>query len=58
MVPGVYPAYLTYDAYLANRRTLQDNLYNFARKGGGAPREGLHFWLGWSSVAVAAGAWR
>jgi DNA invertase Pin-like site-specific DNA recombinase len=40
VVPGVYPAYLTYDAYLANRRTLQDNLYNFARKGGGAPREG------------------
>jgi hypothetical protein len=40
LVPGVYPAYLTYDAYLANRRTLQDNLYNFALKGSGAPREG------------------
>jgi DNA invertase Pin-like site-specific DNA recombinase len=41
VVPDVYPAYLTYDAYLANRRALADNLYNFARKGRGAPREGL-----------------
>lgn len=40
VVPAVYPAYLSYDAYLANRRALQDNLYNFARKRGGAPREG------------------
>jgi hypothetical protein len=41
VVPDVYPGYLTYDAYLANRRALKDNLYNFARKGRGAPREGL-----------------
>lgn len=41
VVPDVYPGYLTYDAYLANRQALQDNLYNFARKGRGAPREGL-----------------
>ncbi|GAA4246867.1 hypothetical protein GBZ26_13175 [Azospirillum formosense] len=41
VVPDVYPAYLSYDAYLANRRALQGNLYNFARKGSGAPREGV-----------------
>ncbi len=41
VVPDVYPGYLTYDAYLANRRSLRDNLYNFANKGRGAPREGL-----------------
>jgi DNA invertase Pin-like site-specific DNA recombinase len=41
VVPDVYPGYLTYDAYLANRRVLKDNLYNFAQKGRGAPREGL-----------------
>jgi hypothetical protein len=41
VVPDVYPGYLTYDAYLANRRALKDNLYNFARKGRGAPRDGL-----------------
>src|SRR5689334_22154058 len=41
VVPNVYPAYLTYDAYQANRRALRGNLYNFARKGDGAPREGL-----------------
>lgn len=41
VVPDIYPGYLGYDAYLANRRVLQDNLYNFDRKGRGAPREGL-----------------
>jgi DNA invertase Pin-like site-specific DNA recombinase len=41
VVPDVYPAYLSFDAYLANRRLLRDNLYNFAAKGHGAPRAGL-----------------
>ncbi|HET8728414.1 MAG TPA: recombinase family protein [Alphaproteobacteria bacterium] len=41
VVPEVYPGYLSYDAYLANRRMLQDNLYKLARKGRGAPRAGL-----------------
>jgi DNA invertase Pin-like site-specific DNA recombinase len=40
VIPGVYPAYLSYDQYLLNRRSLQDNLYNFAAKRHGAPREG------------------
>ncbi|MFC7478404.1 recombinase family protein [Dankookia sp. GCM10030260] len=40
VVPGVYPAYLTYDQYLRNRQQLRDNMYNFAKKGRGAPREG------------------
>lgn len=40
VVPGVYPAYLSYDQYLLNRRHLQDNLYNFAAKRPGAPRQG------------------
>lgn len=40
VVPGVYPAYISYDQYMLNRRHLRDNLYNFAAKGCGAPREG------------------
>jgi DNA invertase Pin-like site-specific DNA recombinase len=40
VVPGIYPAYISYDQYLLNRRHLQANLYNFAAKGRGAPREG------------------
>ena len=40
VIPGVYPAYLSHDQYLLNRRSLQDNLYNFAAKKPGAPREG------------------
>jgi DNA invertase Pin-like site-specific DNA recombinase len=40
VVPDTYPAYITYDRYLANRWHLRDNLYNFAKKGRGAPREG------------------
>jgi DNA invertase Pin-like site-specific DNA recombinase len=40
VIPGVYPAYLSYDQYLLNRRSLQDNLYNFAAKKPGAAREG------------------
>jgi DNA invertase Pin-like site-specific DNA recombinase len=41
VVPDVYPAYLSFDAYLINRQHLRDNLYNFASKGCGAPREGI-----------------
>ena len=41
VVPRVYPAYLSYDQYLRNRQQLHDNMYNFAKKGRGAPREGL-----------------
>jgi DNA invertase Pin-like site-specific DNA recombinase len=40
VVPGTYPAYISYDQFLANRQHLRDNLYNFAAKGRGAPREG------------------
>ena len=40
VVPGTYPAYLSYDQYLRNRRQLRDNMYNFASKGRGAAREG------------------
>jgi hypothetical protein len=40
-VPDVYPAYLSYDQYLRNRQQLRDNMYNFAKKGRGAPRDGL-----------------
>ncbi len=40
VVPGVYPAYISHDQYLLNRRQLRDNLYNFAAKGRGAPRAG------------------
>ncbi len=40
VVPDTYPAYISHDQYLANRRHLRDNLYNFAAKRRGAPREG------------------
>src|SRR3954452_117628 len=40
VVPGIYPAYLSYDQDLLNRHHLHDNLYNFAAKRRGAPREG------------------
>ena len=40
-VPDVYPAYLSYDQYLRNRQQLRDNMYNFAKKGRGAPRDGM-----------------
>jgi len=39
-VPDVYPAYLSYDQYLRNRQQLRDNMYNFTKKGRGAPRDG------------------
>ncbi len=35
------PAYLSYDQYLRNRQQLRDNMYNFAKKGRGAPRNGM-----------------
>lgn len=41
VVPDVYPAYLSYDQYLRNRQQLHDNMYNFAKKARGAPRDGL-----------------
>jgi len=40
-VPDVYPSYLGYDQYLRNRQQLRDNMYNFAKKGRGAPRDGM-----------------
>ena len=40
VVQGVYPAYLSFDAYLANRRQLRDNLASFERRSRGAPRDG------------------
>ena len=40
-MPDVYPAYLSYDQYLRNRQQLRDNMYNFAKKGRGAPRDGM-----------------
>lgn len=40
VVPNTYPAYISYEQYLANRRLLRDNLYNFEKKGRGAAREG------------------
>lgn len=39
-LPDTYPAYISYEQYLINRKILRDNLYNFAKKGRGAPREG------------------
>jgi len=41
VVPDTYPAYLSYDQYLRNRQQLRDNMYNFAKKGRGAPRDGM-----------------
>ena len=35
VVPGTYPAYISHDQHLANRRHLRNNLYNFAAKGAG-----------------------
>jgi DNA invertase Pin-like site-specific DNA recombinase len=40
LLPRVYPAYLSYEQYLANRKSLRDNQYNFEQKGRGAPRAG------------------
>lgn len=40
VVPGIYPAYISPEQYAANRQMLRDNLYNFAQRRMGAPREG------------------
>src|SRR3954452_19335708 len=40
VVRDVYPAYLSFDAYLANRRQLRDNLAGFERESRGAARNG------------------
>jgi len=40
VIPDIYPAYISYEEYQANRTTLRQNMYNFAKKGRGAPREG------------------
>jgi DNA invertase Pin-like site-specific DNA recombinase len=40
VVPGVYPAYISEEEYDANRETLRRNLYNFAQRRPGAPRQG------------------
>jgi DNA invertase Pin-like site-specific DNA recombinase len=40
VVPGTYPTYISHDQFLMNRQYLRDNLYNFAAKGLGAPRDG------------------
>jgi len=40
VIPDVYPAYISYDQYLAHRKLLRENRYNFEKKGSGAPREG------------------
>jgi DNA invertase Pin-like site-specific DNA recombinase len=40
LIPEVYPAYITVEQYHQNRQALRANLYNFAQKCPGAPREG------------------
>jgi DNA invertase Pin-like site-specific DNA recombinase len=40
MLRDIYPAYISYDQYLSNRRIMNENLYNFNRNRCGAPREG------------------
>lgn len=40
VVPGVYPTYISEAQYYANRQVLHANLYNFAQRQPGAPREG------------------
>jgi DNA invertase Pin-like site-specific DNA recombinase len=40
VVPEVYPAYISYEQYVANRRALRENLYNFVQQRRGAAREG------------------
>ncbi len=40
VVPNIYPAYISESQYYANRDTLRANLYNFAKRQPGAPRDG------------------
>src|SRR5260370_12551586 len=37
---GMYPAYITWEQFLANQARLADNASDFARRAHGAPREG------------------
>jgi hypothetical protein len=37
---GVYPAYISWDQFLANQARLADNASDFARRAHGAPRQG------------------
>ena len=37
---GMYPAYISWEQYMANRERLADNRYRFARRARGAPRAG------------------
>lgn len=37
----VYPAYISWEVYMANRARLTDNAYRFARRTRGAPRAGV-----------------
>jgi DNA invertase Pin-like site-specific DNA recombinase len=39
-IPDIYPSYISHDQYLLNRQILRDNMYNFEKKGRGAPRAG------------------
>src|SRR3954470_9877648 len=40
MAPDVYPGYISFDTFLANRRQLRGTRYDFEAEGRGAPREG------------------
>jgi DNA invertase Pin-like site-specific DNA recombinase len=40
VVPNVYPAYIPEAHYYTNREVLRANMYNFAKRHPGAPREG------------------
>lgn len=46
VVPDVYPAYISEAQYYANREVLRANLYNFAKRQVGAPREGAGLLVG------------
>jgi DNA invertase Pin-like site-specific DNA recombinase len=46
VVPDVYPAYISEAQYYANREVLRANLYNFAKRQVGAPREGVGLLVG------------
>jgi DNA invertase Pin-like site-specific DNA recombinase len=46
VVPDIYPGYITEAQYYANRDTLRANLYNFAKRQPGAPRDGRGLLVG------------
>jgi DNA invertase Pin-like site-specific DNA recombinase len=46
VLENVYPAYISVDQYHQHRRWLQNNIFNFAKKGQGAAREGLNLLQG------------